>query len=248
MQTIARSTVTFVLLGLGLPMWLAGNAHAESGRAPVRDDQHKIEVYSESWKELKQRNVVMQNRDYSCGAAALATILRYYWGDAVTEDQIVVAILNMLTTDEIKDRMKNGLSITDLRLSAVKMGYLSSIGKMSFHDLSAARVPLVVPIRLGDYDHFVVYRGVADGRVYLADPIRGNVRPTIQEFCQQWQKNAVLAVAKPGVKIPEYSALSIRCNEVFLGEMTDQYIRRQLPGQLMPPTSQIVPPVPSRVP
>ena len=29
---------------------------------------------------------------------------------------------------------------------------------------------------------------MCDGRVYLADPIRGNVRPTIAEFHQQWQQ------------------------------------------------------------
>ena len=40
-----------------------------------------------SWRELKDKNVVKQNRDYSCGAASLCTLLKYYWGDNVTEQK-----------------------------------------------------------------------------------------------------------------------------------------------------------------
>ena len=97
-------------------------------------------------------------------------------------------ILKTLTADEVKDRMKHGLAISDLRAPAVQMGYFSTIGTMTFQQLAQARVPLVVPLKIKDYDHFVVYRGMADGRVYLADSCRGNVRPTVAEFCQQWQK------------------------------------------------------------
>lgn len=223
-----------VAVALGVGLWL-GFPYVASGecRAPVRDDQHRVQIYSWSWKELRQRNVVMQRHDYSCGAAALATILRYYWQDPVGERDVVAVILNMLTNEEILDRVKNGMAISDLRQAAVKMGYQSSIGTMSFADLCGARVPLVVPIRLQEYDHFVVYRGVADGRVYLADPIRGNVRPTVAEFCSQWQKHAVLAVAKPGASLPRCSALSIRPEEVYLGSMTQEFLRKQTPQQLL---------------
>ena len=31
----------------------------------------------------------MQNHEYTCGAAALATVLRYYWGDAVGEEAVL---------------------------------------------------------------------------------------------------------------------------------------------------------------
>jgi hypothetical protein len=45
------------------------------------------------------------------------------------------------------------------------------------------------------------------------------------EFIKQWQKNAILAIAKPGVKVKEYSRLSITGNELFLGKLNDQVIR-----------------------
>jgi hypothetical protein len=238
MQRISRLTCVAVL-GAALAASAAGRAVAQDQvpRAPIRDPEHRVQIYVRSWKELRNRNIVMQTYDYSCGAAALATILRYYWNDPGDEHQIINAILKTLTFDEAKDRMDHGLSITDLRHGAVQLGYLSTIGAMSFQQLAQARVPLVVPLRIKDYDHFVVYRGIADGRVYLADPIRGNVRPTVAEFCQQWQKNAVLVVAKPGAMPPMQSWLSIRVDEVCVGDMTNQFLRRQLPQGAIPARS-----------
>ena len=175
----------------------------------------------------------MQTRDYSCGAAALATVLRYYWGDPVGEDDVLIVLLKTLTPEETKDRFKHGLAISDLRRAAVDMGYLSTIGTISLQQLSQARAPVVVALKIKEYDHFVVYRGMCDGRVYLADPIRGNVRPTIPEFNGQWQKNAILVVVKPGTAPPLQSALSIRADEVGVGDMTAEMLRKQLPEPLL---------------
>ncbi len=100
---------------------------------------------------------------------------------------------------------------------------------MSFEQLSQSKIPLVVPLKLKGFDHFVVYRGVFNGRVYVADPVRGNVRPTIPEFCGQWQKNAILVVIKKGEQPREWSPLSVRVNEVKLGETTEQWLRGEIP-------------------
>ena len=230
MQRISRLTCV-AALGAALAASAAGRAEAQdqAPRAPLRDRAHIVQVYVPSWKELRQRNVVMQTYDYSCGAAALATIIRYYWNDPADERQIVNEILKTMTIDEVKDRMKRGLAMTDLRHAAVDMGYVSSMFTMSFQQLAQARVPLIVPLKIKEFDHFVVYRGMAGGRVYLADSSRGNVRPTIAEFCQQWQKNAVLVVAKRGVMPPMQSALSIREDEVSVGDTTNEFLDRQLP-------------------
>ena len=42
-------------------------------------------------------NIVMQKTDYSCGAAALATICKYYWGDNVDEDLFLRSLDGILT-------------------------------------------------------------------------------------------------------------------------------------------------------
>lgn len=205
-------------------------------RAPIRDADHVIRKRVCSYQELQRRNVVMQSRDYSCGAAALATLVKYYWGDPVTEETFLLAVDRVLTDPaERLERIENGLTLTDLRLAAVDEGYLATSARLSIAELRAAKVPLIVGIVVDGYDHFVVYRGADDYYVYLADSSRGNLRLPIWEFRCQWQKNAVLVVAKADVDPPTYSALSVRPSEQSLGALNRQNVRREVTKQHTPP-------------
>ena len=209
--------------------WSTTTAEAQHYRAPVRDPNHTFQRGVMSYQELQRRNIVMQRRDFSCGAAALATLVRYYWGDPVTEETFLQAI-DVLLTDpaERRERIENGLTMTDLRRAAVAEGYLATIGRLTFQKLRESRAPVIVGIVVGEYDHFVVYRGADDYYVYMADPARGNIRIPIWEFMQQWQENAVLIVAKPGVDPPDVSPLAVRGTERSIGLLNRQNVRREL--------------------
>jgi hypothetical protein len=195
--------------------------------SPVRDDEHRAEIRVKNYIELRNKNIVMQRRDYSCGAASLATICRYYWGDDVTEDQILAALDLILTEEEIEERLENGLAMSDLRRAAVKIGYQAVVGKTTFEKLADAKVPLIVGIEPGGHKHFVIFRGTDIRWVYMADPIRGNVRMPVADFRAQWQENAILVVHKPGQKVKEQSDLSLRDEDVLRGELNWQLIRTQ---------------------
>jgi hypothetical protein len=197
-------------------------------RAPIRDDQHDIRKDVKSWLERRNANVVMQRRDYSCGAAALATVIKHHWGDPVTETQILLEVVRMLTPEELQERVRNGLSLTDLRRVAVRMGYEATIGRVEFTNLQESKVPLVVGIVVNDFDHFVVFRGTDGYYAYLADPARGNVRTPIAEFQQQWQRNLALVVVKPEVDPVRESPLRVMPEEIFQGELSRLYLRDRL--------------------
>lgn len=192
---------------------------------PVRSRDNNIQAYARTWTAIRDQNIVKQQRDFSCGAAALATICRYYWGDPVTENQILGVVEKNLTRDELKERFENGLAISDLRLAAVKLGYLSTIGRLDIAKLAEAKVPLIVAIRLEETNHFVVVRGVANGWVFLADPARGNLRIPQFEFERIWIENAVLVVAKKGKAKSDVSQLEVRHEEMARGWVDDQIIR-----------------------
>lgn len=194
-------------------------------RAPIRDEQHIASRRVWSWQEIQRRNIVMQSTDYSCGAAALATVVKYQLGDNVTEKYFLKALDNLLTPKEIEDRVENGLAMSDLRRVAVKTGYEAVVAELTFEKLSESKVPLIVGIDVDDNKHFVVYRGTDFQRVYLADPIRGNIRVPIPKFLCEWQENMALAVAKPGQKIRTQSPLSLTAADLFLGQTNDQYLR-----------------------
>lgn len=168
---------------------------------------HRTPVFC-NWRQLKEMNVVMQRRDYSCGPASLATVARYYWDDDVSEEAFLVAAMRAMTEEEFEDRRENGLSMTDLRRAAVALGYFSSIGRVSMDELCESKIPVVLRIKLDGFEHFVVYRGIVDDRVCLADPIRGNLRLSVEEFLQQWTDGAILVVVKKGVDPPEDAPLA----------------------------------------
>ena len=48
----------------------------------------------QSLLERRNENVVRQNFDISCGAAALATILRYQHGETVTEREVALGLID----------------------------------------------------------------------------------------------------------------------------------------------------------
>lgn len=194
-------------------------------RAPVRDPAHTFAKRAWSWKELQTRNIVMQKRDYSCGAAALATMARYYLGDPVDEDFFLKKLDRLLTPEEVVDRIRNGLALSDLRRVADAAGYEAVVTKLTFEKLSEAKVPLLVGITEGEFKHFVVYRGTNFRWVYLADPIRGNIRLTPNQFNRQWQKNLALAISKPNQDVPKVHGLSLTEGDLFWGETTDQLLR-----------------------
>lgn len=205
---------------------------------PIRDPRHFTEKYAYSWKAIKERHVVMQQSDYSCGAAALATLVRYYWGDDVDEKFFLEAILGNMTMAELRDRVKNGLSITDLRKAAVAKGYLAVLGERSLAQLTELRAPVVLRIVQGEYEHFVVFRGVLNDRVFLADPIRGNIRLSFDEFATLRKDRVVLVVAKPDTPLPQNAPLALHPHSPVQPEL--QAARREL---ALPPGTQVRPPV-----
>ncbi len=233
---VDRSPTRKVIAGckwllLALAIGTAAEAHGQYfniyERAPVRTPDRLIRDYAWSYKELQQQGIVMQQLDYSCGAASLATIFRYYWGADVNEETFLRIIPKLkLTKEEIEDRIENGLTLTDLRDMANLAGYQSSMGKVEFTELAEAKVPVIVGITVREHDHFAVFRGTDGYYVYLADPIRGNIRVEICEFIEQWQKNAILVVAKPGAKVKDPNPMGVTFCQIFRGITNDQYVHR----------------------
>ncbi len=211
-----------------------------SQRAPVRDPDHFVQKYIWSYKEIKERQIVMQKFDYSCGAATLATVVRYYWGDNVDEALFLGLLPRLnLTKEQMKDRIENGLTLTDLRDISNLAHYDATMGKVQFKELAQAKVPVIVGITVRKHDHFAVFRGTDGVFAYLADPIRGNIRTPVPDFLQQWQRNAILVVAKPNTPVKKFNPMGLRRDEMQRGVLNSQYVNRNL---LMP-----LPPNPVRI-
>src|SRR5262245_51225052 len=99
MRTPFRRPVGRLLLwsNVLLLLWITASRPAATVRAEsenhelgaVRTPDRQMQVPVRNWQALRNANVVMQQKDYSCGAATLATIVRYFWGDNVSEDDFL---------------------------------------------------------------------------------------------------------------------------------------------------------------
>lgn len=213
---------------------LLADENPDATRSPIRNEARDFRVYPKNRKEINRENIVMQRRDFSCGAAALATVFRYYWREPANEDIFLRLIQANLNFEEFRDRVRNGLTLTDLQNAADDVGYEAVIGTLTLAELGESLLPLIVGITVNDYDHFVVVRGVIRDYVYLADPIYGRVRTPADQFAKSWQENAILAVIKPGADPMKSSPLFVTDYEASRGQLNNLVIRNQITGRLFP--------------
>ena len=159
--------------------------------------------------EMRQRNVVIQKWDLSCGAAALTTLLNYQHGENLTEKEVAVRLMNRPEYIDHPEliQIREGFSLLDLKRYAESLGYKGvGLGKMELKDL-IEKAPVLVPIRTNDYNHFVVFRGMRGNRVLLADPAWGNRTMLLDAFEEAWIDypnigRVAFAVMKPSMPQP----------------------------------------------
>jgi uncharacterized protein len=63
-------------------------------------------------------------------------------------------------------------------------------------ELATQKTSVITPIRAKGFDHFVVVKSVAEGRIILADPGFGNITMRVDRFQKLW-KNGVMFVVHP---------------------------------------------------
>jgi hypothetical protein len=138
--------------------------------------------------EMRRAGVMIQSWDLSCGAAALGTLLRYEFGESVTEGEIARGLISRGEYIEHPElvKIREGFSLLDLKRYVQARGY-KGLGypQLNLNDL-IEEAPIMVPINALGYNHFVIFRGVVGNSVLLADPAWGNRTMTIEKFQQMW--------------------------------------------------------------
>jgi len=140
--------------------------------------------------EKRHQNVVLQQWELSCAAAALATILRYQYGVPVTERSVALGLINREEYIANPDlvRFRQGFSLLDLKRYVDDLGYEGiGLGQLTLPDLFK-RVPVIVPMNLQGFPHFVIFRGGTQKSVLLADPAFGNITMSKVKFLRGWIK------------------------------------------------------------
>ena len=145
--------------------------------------------------EMNKGHLVKQGYDFSCGSAALAILLNYYMGEKLTERQVIQGMLHYGNAAQIEKR--KAFSMLDMKKFVTELGYQAEGYKAELDDLKTLTSPCILPISIMSYRHFVVFRGIYKGHIFFADPWRGDISFTLDDFYDSWYDKVLFVVTPP---------------------------------------------------
>lgn len=140
-----------------------------------------IEVVS--LQEIRFKSTIRQQYDFSCGSAALATLLSFHYRDPLGEPEVFKAMYDAGDKEKIK---KEGFSMLDMKNFLHERGYSADGFRIPLNTLARVGVPGIVLIDFKGYRHFVVIKGVNNEEVLLGDPSYGSRRLPRDQFLSMW--------------------------------------------------------------
>lgn len=136
-----------------------------------------------SLREQRYLNLVQQQTDFSCGAASLATILRYAYGLDVTEADMLDGLF---AVSDLQLVQQQGFSLLNIKHYVERVGFRGRGYKLDENTVDELKIPTIVLLDLNGYKHFVVLKKAVGDRVYLADPALGNKIMAKDDFMDSW--------------------------------------------------------------
>jgi predicted double-glycine peptidase len=136
-----------------------------------------------SFQENKYKATVAQQYDFSCGSAALATLLTYNYDIPVSEPEI---FRDMFDNGDKKVIAESGFSLLDIKNYLARRGLEANGYRAPLSKLAEVRLPAIVLVNARGYSHFVVLEGIHDGWVLLSDPANGMRSEPIGQFEGHW--------------------------------------------------------------
>lgn len=166
--------VIFVMLSLSL-VNLANSAQVVVSNSIVEGS-----LPVNSWKALRDQNLVKQDLDYSCGAASIATILTEHYQRPTTESEVLELLID-------KAKQQDRASFADMQKILPNLGFRGIGIATSWEKLTQLKIPVLLYVKQRKQDHFTVISGITHDSVKLSDPSLGNRFLTRGQFKEIWQ-------------------------------------------------------------
>lgn len=133
---------------------------------------------------LRKYHCIKQHDITDCGAACLATIIKQH-GQRVP----VTKIRQIAGTD------KQGTNALGIITAAKKLGFgAKGVKAEKEHLVDELPLPCIAHVLIEDLQHYVVIHRISKGKVLIADPAKGLVTYTVNEFCAIWTGVLLLMV------------------------------------------------------
>lgn len=173
---LATAAVLFGLLQNAAP------AGADAS-LPIFSGGGSFGITVKSYKDQSFKEVVQQQYDFSCGAAAVATLLTYHYSLPTNEEEVFSVMYNRGDQARIQ---REGFSLLDMKAFLESRGFRADGYRIGLDKLTEAKVPAIVLTNTNGYLHFVVVKGVTGDKVLVADPAQGNKILPRDQFEATW--------------------------------------------------------------
>ncbi|MEP6899489.1 MAG: C39 family peptidase [Rhodanobacter sp.] len=157
----------------------------------VQSPQGTYSMHLTSLKEARFRNTIRQKYDFSCGSAAVATLLSYQYGYPVNEQ---AAFVQMYTHGDRQKISREGFSLLDIKRYLQSNGFDADGFQLPLEKLQQEGLPAIVLIDEKGYHHFVVVKGLRNGRVLIGDPAIGTRSIPVAQFDQVWKNKLMFVI------------------------------------------------------
>lgn len=149
----------------------------------------------QDWKSQRDRGIIKQDFDFSCGAASMATLLQGAFGFSITELQLL----------QLMDKQNGRASFEDMAQALQMLGFQAQGYSATFSQLKSLKIPVILYVKNRKYDHFTVLRGISQDTIWLADPSVGNQTLSRHQFLEMWETD--LAQNDNGVRRGRFLAI-----------------------------------------
>lgn len=182
MQVIRSTLLLLSASGLWLSMSSSSAAYIQfSGVVPGTMINKNII----SMREQHFVNMVPQQTDFSCGAAAVATILNYAYNFELSEADVIEGMLKVSDPQLVQSK---GFSLLDIKNYVETLGLRGRGYSVNPEILDRIKIPTIALLDIRGYKHFVVLKTATQDKVYIADPALGNRVMDRQDFIDGWNK------------------------------------------------------------
>lgn len=183
---------SLLLATASLAVALGGIAEARADTLRIPGDQgNSYSVPVTSLREARFRTTIRQQYDFSCGSAAVATLLTFQYGFPVNEETVFA---NMYVNGDQAKIRKEGFSLLDMKRFLESRGFLADGYELPLSKLEEAQIPAIVLIVENGYHHFVVVKGVKGNRVLIGDPARGTRALERDHFEKIWDSQLLFVI------------------------------------------------------
>ena len=145
---------------------------------------HFLNIYNTIYKKAV-KTFTLQHGQADCGAACLASIIKYHGGTQTLEN-----------IKEYSGTTIEGVSLLGLFQAAEKLGFdAEGLRAESVENLHVCSNPVILHVNTeNSLSHFVVFYGFQSGKALVGDPAKGVLTYSKEQLSHIWESKSLLSL------------------------------------------------------